>query len=393
MLRCLPDALPISGVPCCFRMKLPTGKLMLLLTASLALSGCASIAPPEPPSLELPKPPTDLHAVREGNTVTLSWTIPSRTTDRQNMRYLGKTRICRSLEATLVSCGTPVAEVAPPADFAALSKSGKKITANYKGDLRSGLRIGSNPSPFAAVTYAVEVLNLDGRSAGLSNQVNVPLVETLPPPSDFAAHLTGQGVVLTWTGASLPLPNSSFVRHSYRIFRRQEGSQQQILIGEVAATGAHEFSLSDQTMEWEKTYYYHADTLTMLAEPGKPEVSIEGGTTPEAKVFADDTFAPAVPTGLQAVFSGPGQQPFIDLVWSPVTDADLAGYNVYRREKASAPVKLNSTLILTPSYRDINVGAGETYFYSVSAVDQRGNESERSLEASETVPLGGNPQQ
>ena len=31
-------------------------------------------------------------------------------------------------------------------------------------------------------------------------------------------------------------------------------------------------------------------------------------------------------------------------------------------------------------------GAGKTYFYSVSAVDERGNESGRSEEASESVP-------
>jgi len=38
------------------------------------------------------------------------------------------------------------------------------------------------------------------------------------------------------------------------------------------------------------------------------------------------------------------------------------------------------------SYRDENVEAGKTYFYTVSAVDLRGNESPRSAEAHETVP-------
>jgi fibronectin type 3 domain-containing protein len=69
-----------------------------------------------------------------------------------------------------------------------------------------------------------------------------------------------------------------------------------------------------------------------------------------------------------------------------VTDADLAGYNVYRREGEAAPIKLNSDLIKAPSYRDGAVMPGKKYFYSVSAVDLRGNESARSDEASETVP-------
>jgi fibronectin type 3 domain-containing protein len=93
-----------------------------------------------------------------------------------------------------------------------------------------------------------------------------------------------------------------------------------------------------------------------------------------------------VPSGLQAVFSGPGQQPFIDLLWAPDTDADLAGYNVYRHAEGAAAVKINIDLVKTPSYRDQDVVSGKTYFYSVSALDVRGNESARSEEASEHVP-------
>ena len=38
------------------------------------------------------------------------------------------------------------------------------------------------------------------------------------------------------------------------------------------------------------------------------------------------------------------------------------------------------------TYRDAQVVSGRTYFYSVSAMDQRGNESARSEEASERAP-------
>lgn len=369
-------------------MKQPTGKVMLALAGVLMLAGCASIGPPEPPSLELPKPPTDLRASRKGDTLALTWTIPVRTTDHQSVRYLGKTRVCRSLAPALTSCGTPVGEVAPPLDFAKIRSSPTtKLTASYKGDIRAGLALDSKQAGlYATATYAVEVLNEDGRSAGLSNQIHVSLAETLPAPKDFAAHLSGQGVVLTWSGQLLSLTPTVPVRYSYRVFRRQEGSQPETLVGEVEAGMASALSLIDQSMEWEKTFYYHADTLTVIAEPGKPPVSIEGDDTPEVGIFVDDIFPPAVPTGLQAVFSGPGQQTFIDLVWTPVTDADLAGYNIYRHEPNTKPMKLNSVLVETPAFRDVNVVTGKAYFYSVSAVDQRGNESARSEEASESVP-------
>ena len=358
---------------------------MLGFLASVMLVGCASIGPPEPPSLELPKPPTDLRAKRKGDQVILSWTIPAKTTDRQSVRYLGRTRICRSLDAILLKCGDPVGEVGPPPNFAARKDSGDKRNASFVASLLSGLHLDAQQrGPFATVTYAVEVLNESGRGAGLSNLVHVSLAEALPPPADLAAHLTAQGVELTWTGALLPSPD--FVLRSYRVFRRQEGTSQSTLVGEVAAGAAGQLSLTDQSFAWQKTYYYHADTVTEITQPGKPGVSLEGDDTAEVKVFADDVFPPAVPSGLQAVFSGPGQTAFIDLVWTPVSDADLAGYNVYRHEPGGAAVKLNAALVETPAFRDSSVGLGRNYFYAVSAVDQRGNESARSEEAEERVP-------
>jgi fibronectin type 3 domain-containing protein len=69
-----------------------------------------------------------------------------------------------------------------------------------------------------------------------------------------------------------------------------------------------------------------------------------------------------------------------------VTSADLAGYNVYRSETNGAASKLNSDLVKSPSYRDGAVASGKTYTYAVSAVDVRGNESQRSEATSEPIP-------
>jgi hypothetical protein len=364
-------------------MKLLRGVLPALM-GSVWLTGCASIGPPLPPSLELPKAPSDLRVVRKGDRVTLTWTIPPRTTDRQRVRYLGKTNICRSLDATLAQCNVPVGEVPPPVDFANKKDTGlKKLTASYTDTLPLELQLNNT---FGSATYAVEVLNRDGRGAGFSNQLHIPLAEALPAPADFSAGVTAQGVVLTWTGVQLSLPAPNPIRRSYRVYRRAEGSRQEILVGEREAGIEKNLSVTDQSFEWEKIYYYRANTLTVIAQPGTSEVSIDGDDTPEVRVFADDVFPPAMPSGLQAVFSGPGQQPFIDLIWAPVTDADLDGYNIYRHEEGAAAVKVNQELVKMPAFRDAQVVSGKTYFYSVSAVDQRGNESARSQEANESVP-------
>jgi hypothetical protein len=365
-------------------MRIPLRQFLLALAALPWLTGCAQMGPPLPPELELPKAPSDLHAVRKGDKVTLTWTVPARTTDRQRVRYLGKTRVCRSADAALANCDSPVGEVAPPTDFARQNETaGKKLTATYADTLGLDIQLHNLSG---SATYAVEVLNRDGRSAGLSNQVHVPLAPALPAPKDFNAQVTAQGVVLTWTGAPLSLPVPNPIRRSYRVYRRAEGSQQKILVGEREAGSGLQQSVTDQSFAWETTYYYHADTVTVIAQAGKPDVSIEGDDTPEVKIFAHDVFPPAVPAGLQAVFSGPGQQPFIDLIWTPVTDADLDGYNVYRHEEGGAPAKVNAEPVKLPAFRDLQVVSGRKYFYAVSAVDVRGNESARSEEASESAP-------
>jgi hypothetical protein len=365
-------------------MKTLTGKLALASGMLVWLTGCASVGPPEPPSLELPRAPSDLRAARKGDRVTLTWTIPARTTDRQTVRFLGKTEICRSLDATLKQCGTPVGEAAPPADFASAGKTpAKKVTATYTDTLPAAIE---QQHPTGYVTYAVEVLNPAGRGAGVSNQARVALVPTLRPFSSFTAKATGQGVLLSWH-CPAEWGERAGAKYFWRIYRHPESGGAETRIAQIDVTDcAAATSFVDQTFEWENNYFYRGTVVSVSEEAGKAAVEVEGDDTPEVKVFAHDVFPPAVPTGLQAVFSGPGQQAFIDLIWAPASDTDLEGYNVYRHEEGGAAVKVNADPVKTPAFRDTQVMAGRTYFYSVSAVDQRGNESARSEESSESVP-------
>ena len=356
-------------------------KLSLVIALGVLLSGCAQTGPPLPPSLELPKPPSDLRAGRKGNQVTLTWTEPTRTTDRQSVRYLGPTRICRSGEAEMKECGNPIGQLPTP-----------PRSSQQSGNMQPQLQVfvdrlpaaASQQNPTGDITYAVEVLNRDGRSAGLSNRVQVAAVPTLSPPSDFHAELGAGGVEFTWTsaGETSALPA---VQHRYRIYRRDEATGKDAVASEIPIADSGPMHTQDSTFEWEKTYLYRITSVSVLSRPGG-EAQVEGDDSPTIRIVAHDTFPPAVPAGLQAVFSGEGQKPFVDLIWAPATDADLAGYSIYRHEADSAAVKLNSDLIKTPAYRDDSVSSGKTYYYSVSATDVRGNESARSEEASETVP-------
>ena len=185
------------------------------------------------------------------------------------------------------------------------------------------------------------------------------------------------------------------MQHRYRIYRRDESSGKDAIAGEVPvpvpSTERGPVHFTDSSFEWEKTYLYRITAVSIVKRPdSNSEVLVEGDDTPQVRVIAHDVFPPSVPAGLQAAYSGEGQKPFIDLIWAPVTTADLAGYNVYRSEANGAAgektLKLNAELVKSPSYRDGAVASGKSYTYSVSAVDVRGNESQRSEPTSEPVP-------
>jgi stringent starvation protein B len=365
----------------------------------LLLAGCASVQAPLPPSLELPKPPTDLRALRKGNHVYLFWTVPTQTMDRQTVRHAGPTLICRGLEALLSTCGTPIGNVAAAAKVENRKNvPNDKVQASFVDTLPENLQ---QENATRNATYAVEALNLHSRSAGLSNQVHVPLAPTLAPPANFRAKVTGEGVVLSWDCEQPQNPSPNF-RYTERIYRRMGEGGTDVTLADVECTAGH---FEDRTIEWQKTYDYRITGVTELLLPpgngpcpralsqegGAPSseciiATVEGDDSPPQRVLTNDVYPPAVPTGLEAVFSGPGQPPFVDLVWAPNTDADLAGYNVYRREPGGQAVRINKELIKAPAFRDSDVSAGKTYLYAVSAVDARGNESGRSEEASENVP-------
>jgi fibronectin type 3 domain-containing protein len=381
-------------------MKHAVPKILVLLLATLLLSHCAQTSPPLPPALELPKPVTDLRATRKGDRVYLRWTVPARTMDGESVRSLGATHVCRGIDAAIKVCESPVGDV-PPGPIVETSKKKDKtavvaeaVEGTYTDTLPADLQ---QQNATKILTYVISVSNHDGRAAGISNRVQVPATPTLAPPADFKAQVTADGVLLSWS--SLASPEDSTPSHIYRVYRKQDDKVGETLVGELPLGDAAN-QLVDHGFEWQKNYSYRATVATEVSLGMHPcagaastpamdcaaVVFVEGEDTPAVQVSTNDAFPPAVPSGLQAVFSGPGQQAFVDLIWSPDVEADLAGYIVYRREENGQPTRMNSELVKTPAYRDAKVEPGKKYFYSVTAMDARNNESEHSEEASELVP-------
>ncbi len=310
------------------------------------------------------------------------------TTDRQTIRYPGITRICRGIGSAAAGnggCGNAVGTVAAPQP--AVKRPHKASTTPPVKNIER--YVDELPASHTDVPgdfiYAVEVMNDRGRSAGFSNKVRVPAAATLPPPDNFAAKVTAGGVALSWIPVRQPATISG-LHYLYRIYRREESGETSSIAGEVPLGKPANNNFVDHDFQWEKKYSYYATVVTLIDRAPGPEAQVEGDNSPAVSVFTHDVFPPAAPSGLQAVFSGDSQHFFIDLIWDANTENDLAGYNIFRHEEGGAVVKINSELVKLPAFRDMNVSAEKKYYYSVSAVDIRGNESARSEEASERVP-------
>ena len=350
------------------------------VAAVIVFTGCGTPGAPQLPSLQLARPVEDLSASRKGNQVLLEWTLPRKNTDRTLVKDIPETRICRHEGTGLMSACAFVATV-----------QNAKPDARPKGEQPAAVRmkfVDTLPAELGErdsagfVRYAVEVMNTRDRSAGLSNQVLIPVAPTIAPSENLTVKVEADGVLLSWNGAEVP-PAPQGLTYRYRIERSPAGANAYIAVTDVEPQ-AEGFFL-DKTFAWETKYDYRITSVTQVHSSGVA-TAVEGADSRPVAVFTRDVFPPADPSGLQAVYSGVGQRPFIDLTWAPNLEADLAGYNVFRGTADGSVVKLNKQLLTVPSFRDEAVVSGITYRYTVSAVDFRGNESPRSAEAVEVVP-------
>jgi hypothetical protein len=101
------------------------------------------------------------------------------------------------------------------------------------------------------------------------------------------------------------------------------------------------------------------------------------------EVFVAPRVVPLPPTGLTANPSGSFR---IKLIWSPNQEADFDYYNIYRSEESGTGYQLLSDSCKDTTFVDSTVQGGvEYYYYTLTAVDTSGNESQKSAEAKSFV--------
>lgn len=348
------------------------------------LAGCGMPAAPQPPSLKLPNPVDDLAAVRTGDEVALTWTMPRRDTDKVALQGQIATRICRRESAAIPCATVATLELLPDA----------------QGKFAETLPPALASSAPRALEYHVELVNRRGRSAGLSNGAIVLAGKAPAPVAGLDAELRKDGVALRWTPGP-PEPFPAQIRLARTLLTPPAKSQthgalpapaepaeQNLLAPETNGRGGGRGGALDNTIRFGETYAYRAQRIARVNVDGKM-LELDGPLSPPVRINAENIFPPTVPTGLAAVATPAenGAGPAIDLSWQPDTEADLAGYAVYRREGDGPWRRVSPQQALVgPGFHDASVQAGHTYEYAVTAIGKNGRESARSAPAEETAP-------
>jgi hypothetical protein len=359
----------VAGMRC-------AGALAILLCGWM-ISGCGTPAQPLPPTLKLPELVKDLSASRVGDTVHLKWTISHRSTDNVLLQRKVPYYIWRKP-------GTGKGELV--GDSSSEAGEGAEFADQLPPELQKG--------PPTLITYTVELLNYQGHSAGLSNVAYSAAGEAPPAVLDLDATVTNEGVLLHWAVLESNTGPETFRIHRTMLDTAPAKKTSPLGGNDVPTSmtllvtpkdGKDRGNALDSSAVFGHRYEYWIERLIHDVVGGKP-LEIVSGPSNKIRVNAKDVFPPKPPEALAAV--AVADQGAIDLSWSPNTEADLAGYVVYRGEAGGSAerISLANAPVIAPTYRDATAQAGHTYRYSVSAVDTSGNESARSAEATETMP-------
>jgi len=381
-----------------------TGFLFLLLLAVFA-GGCAAPAEPIERKQLVPEAVTDLSASQTGNDVTLTFTLPKKTVENRPLKQAVEIEIYRDFVASAAAGAPSASAQTAPANPTLLLTIPSSAAQKYEtqGEFRFSDSLKDQDFTHHAGAEALYIVRTRASKKGASPNSNPASLRIYPAPdpiADVKTEVTHSAVVLTWTAPQKTIAGPAPEISGYNIYRAEletavsspagpAGAAQNPLaksppakIGESDST-----TFSDRQAQFDTTYIYSVRSVARY--PGE---ALESADSNFATVTPKDIFPPAAPQGLVVLYvpAAGGTAAHIELSWAVNPETDIAGYNVYRTEQEGvAGTRLNSSLLLTPAFRDMNVAPGRRYFYTTTAVDRSGNEGPASAAASGGVPAEG----
>ena len=356
--------------------------IVLLISAAGFFAGCGVQSPPQPPRIERPAEIKDLHAVQIGGGFHLEFTLPVLAADGERLTKPVQLDFFRAITPPGQTPAMPATDTAPwaailPQDLPRYLRNGK---VDYPSPLSDqAFRELQNSTFTFSVVALTRGFRGHPRKSAPSNLVQTKLVDVSVPVANPAVKTTQAALDLSWaepaqTLAGVPVSNLA----AYRVYGSRTGKPGSFrLLAETKST-----QYNDPNFQFGQEYYFR-----VVAVSASNGFQAESEPSATVEVTPKDTFPPAVPRRLTAIYTAGA----VDLIWNANTDADLAGYNVYRKTEGEVFARVNRQLLSTPIFHDTSVAPGHLYQYAVTAVDLSGNESAQSLPVSVSTRLPGQP--
>ncbi|MDZ7807224.1 MAG: hypothetical protein U5K71_08910 [Gracilimonas sp.] len=229
-------------------------------------------------------------------------------------------------------------------------------------------------------TNRIELVDSDGSPTGevLEKKVRLSTIEP-PQPDELKAVHERRKVILTWQYPISTLQNDDKIVR-FNVYNRQGDNWEQL--NENPIVRINNFNEFEHIFTVPKM----GVTLNLVVMP--VNLTMEEGPGSEVLEYTvADEEPPSIITGLRAVTNNNGE---VELTWPVSTEAHAAGYNLFRANRIKGNYeKLNEEPIPLLETFDVRQRPNElrsTYFYRISALDNSGNESDRSNASKADLP-------
>ncbi|CAK8725703.1 Fibronectin type-III domain-containing protein [Candidatus Electrothrix aarhusensis] len=329
----------------------------------IGLTGCGYKNDPVAPQALVPAPINDLRYELTDKGAVLHWSYPTRTVGGEELTEIDSFMLYRAEVASGSYCDTC------PIPFGSPIKIDGGLIPEREGRRSASYEIGLLRP---AHQYFFKVHSRTGWLTPSADSNQVSFTWETPPaiPQNLVAEVGSNIISLQWQPVSSYLDGSTADNIKYQVSRRVgKGSFKNVgslltqpEFMDTQVSGGHEYTYRVQALS-----EYDGDMVA--GEFSKP-----------LEVEVVDLIAPATPENVTTARTAAS----IKIFWDQGTEADLAGYRIYRRlGNEDDPVMIGEVQMPYTIYEDTEAPDENIYvYYSVSSFDKSdpANESERSAE-------------
>lgn len=361
--------------------------LLIISILFFSFSSCGKKGPISPPLIKIPQKIESFDAIQKGMNIVLFWRNPTTYIDGNPLEGISEVEIWLAEEKRDEEKQEDHVKKAhlSPKEF--LNKA--KLLTVIKTDKFSEYAVDEteetplflykftmNQEQMLSKKYifGLRILDVKKRKSDFSKFLAVESRILPLPPQNLRSEVFVDRITILWDPPEKNIDQSSPPNiQGYNIYRAEEKEQMQRLNSSLIK----ENKFDDTDFLFDENYQY-----SVRASATDDSPFLESDDSEVLKVEAKDKFAPDPPSGLVSI-SG---ESYISLSWNENQEKDVAGYRVWRKEGGEDEyVLLTPEPILENAYTDTEVEKNKRYDYSITALDELGNESEKSEEVSEII--------